>query len=100
MEKPKHQVNLSLQIVPINSSNSYAIIDSAIHSIQESGIKHEVLPFSSIMEGKLEEVIQIMLTAKDAALNSGADELLMNVQIHLKKDGDVTFEEKTEKFKS
>jgi len=55
MIKNAKAVNLSLQIVPIDCSNSYEIIDAAIEAIKESGIKHEVQPFATIMEGKLEE---------------------------------------------
>lgn len=93
-------VNLSLQVVPIDSTNSYEIIDSAIHSIQNSGVKHEVQPFATIMEGKLEELLKIVLEAKDAALQTGANEMILNIQIHLKKDSDVAFEDKTEKLKT
>jgi len=45
MTKNKNLVNVSLQIVPINSTNAYDIIDAGIHTIQDSGIKHEVQPF-------------------------------------------------------
>jgi uncharacterized protein YqgV (UPF0045/DUF77 family) len=99
MSEDKHKVNLSLQVVPIDCSNSYEVIDSAIASIDASGIRYEVQPFSTIMEGKLDELLKTVLDAKEAALNNGANELLLNIQIHLKKDEDVSFEDKTEKFK-
>lgn len=92
-------VNLSLQVVPINSLNAYPIIDKAIEVIQQSGIKHEVQPFATIMEGELNELLQIVAKAKEAALQAGGEELLLNIQIHLKKDKHVSFESKTGKFK-
>ena len=59
MSKNKNTVNVSLQIVPINCTNAYDIIDAGIHTIQDSGIKHEVQPFSSIMQGELEELLKM-----------------------------------------
>jgi len=91
-------VNLSLQIVPVNTANAYPIIDAAIHVIQQSGIKYQVQPFATLLEGSLNEVMDIAMRAKDAALQAGGEELVINIQLHLKKNQDVHFEDKTEKF--
>ena len=99
MKKTNKNVNLSLQVVPINEENSYPIIDEAIAVIQTSGVKHIVNPFATVLEGELSELLNIVINAKDAALNAGAEELLLNIQIHLKKDKSVSFEDKTDKYK-
>ena len=93
-----NKVNLSLQVIPINEAKAYPIIDKAIEIIQVSGLKYEVQPFATILEGTLEEVLVVALAAKEAALKAGAQELVLNIQIHLKKDQDVSFEDKTVKF--
>lgn len=98
MQKNTKTVNLSLQVLPINLSNGYPVVDEAIRVIQESGIKHQVQPFSTVMEGELEELWRIVLQAKKAAEKAGAEELLLNLQIHLKKNQAVHFEDKTGKF--
>jgi uncharacterized protein YqgV (UPF0045/DUF77 family) len=95
----KNKVNLSLQIVPINCTEAYDVIDAGIESIQASGIKCEVQPFSTVMEGELEELLKIVLKAKEAAIKKGGDEMILNIQIHSKESGNVTFEDKTDKFK-
>ena len=92
------KVNLSLQVIPINEAEAYPMIDKAIEVIQTSGLKYEVQPFATILEGTLEEVLAVALAAKEAALDAGAQELVLNIQIHLKKDKDVFFEDKTVKF--
>ncbi len=91
-------VNLSLQIVPVNTADAYPIIDAAIHIIQASGIKYQVQPFATLLEGPLPEVMEIAMQAKDAALEAGGEELVINMQLHLKKDQNVHFEDKTEKL--
>lgn len=92
-------VNLSLQVVPINTTNAYPMIDAAIYAIKRSGVKHEVQAFSTLMEGTLPALWQAVLDAKEAAMEAGANELVLNIQVHLKKDKDVALNEKTEKFK-
>jgi len=99
MKISSNKVNLSLQIVPLNEVNAYPIIDEAIAVIQESGVKYQVSPFATLLEGELAELLNIVIAAKEAALNAGAEELLLNIQIHLKKDKSVAFEDKTDKFK-
>ncbi len=98
MKDTKHKVNLSLQVVPVNMENGYPAIDEAIYAIQASGVRHEVQPFSTVMEGTLEELWEVVQQAKSAAVNAGADELLLNIQIHLKAKADVSLAEKTDKF--
>ncbi len=90
-------VNLSLQIIPVNTADAYPIIDAAIHVVQASGIKYEVQPFATLLEGPLEEVMAVAMRAKEAALEAGGEELVVNIQLHLKKNQDVHFEDKTSK---
>ena len=83
----------------MNEENAYPIIDEAIKVVQNSGIRYQIQPFSTIMEGELSRLIEIVLEAKEAALTAGANELVLNIQIHLKKEQSVSFEDKTAKFK-
>jgi uncharacterized protein YqgV (UPF0045/DUF77 family) len=98
MPKSAQNANLSLQVVPLNTPDAYPFIDAAILAIRASGVRHEVQPFSTVMEGELERLLEIVLAAKNAALEAGAEELLLNIQIHLKKEGDVWLEDKTRKW--
>ncbi len=93
-----YNVNLSLQVVPINSLNSYKMIDEAIEVIQKSGIKYEVGPFATIMEGPFEKLLEIVQEVKSTVMMNEIDELLFNIQIHMKKGRSVKMEDKTSKF--
>ena len=97
--KSKHSVNLSLQVIPLNTEAAYPIIDRAFESIQASGVRCEVQPFATLLEGDWDRLMASVEGAKDAALAAGAEELLLNVQIHLKKDADVHWEDKTAKYR-
>lgn len=92
--KHPYPINLSLQVVPINTTDSYPIIDRAIEEIQASGLKHLLGPFSTSMEGYLSDIMEVVERAKNASLAAGAGELVLNIQVHLKAGEGVYMEEK------
>ncbi|PSL05072.1 MTH1187 family thiamine-binding protein [Cecembia rubra] len=92
-------INLGIQIVPKSKTlDTYALVDKAIEVIQQSGVKHVVTPFETVMEGTQEELMVIAQKAQEAVLQAGADEILVYYRMQIRKDGDVTMGEKTDKF--
>lgn len=90
-----HLVSLGIQIVPKSSKHqTYDLVDHAIEVIQKSGIKHQITPFETVMEGYYDELLEIAKKAEKAVLEAGADECLVYYRIHYRKNEDVTFEEK------
>ena len=88
-------VTIGLQIVPKSKAyDSYQLVDKAIDIIRLSGIKHQITPFETVMEGDYQEIMTICQKAEQAVLDAGADECLVYYRIHYRKSGDVTFEEK------
>jgi uncharacterized protein YqgV (UPF0045/DUF77 family) len=92
------KVNAALQVIPLNTPDSYAIVDQAIAEIQASGLPCQVGPFSTSVEGELTAILSLVEKLRDVCFDQGTEELLLNVQIHLKKDADVTTQEKVAKF--
>lgn len=93
-------INLGIQIVPKSKSlDSYTLVDKAIEVIQQSGIKHVVTPFETVMEGRQEELMAIAQRAQQAVLDAGADEVLGYYRMQVRKNQDVTMGEKTDKFR-
>ncbi len=90
--------NLSIQVIPINQENAYGIIDEALKVIKESGIKHIVGPFSTSLEGELETLMALVDQVRKTCLEAGAIELILNIQIHLHKNKDASFEDKIEQW--
>ncbi len=88
-------INAAIQIVPLNvSKGSYDYIDAAISVIKESGLHYSVTPFETVIEGPERQVLDVLDKARQSALEAGAEELLVNIKLHLRKSQDVTFEEK------
>lgn len=95
-----HLINASIQIVPLAGEDHYhGYIDSAIAVIQQSGLTYSITPMETVIEGPKDQVLEVLDAAREAAMNAGAEELLVNIKLHLKRNKDVTFSEKTDKFK-
>src|SRR5690554_5048566 len=93
-------INLGIQIVPKSKTHeSYDLVDKAIEVIQQSGVRYEVTPFETVMEGPEEQLMAIAKKAQEAVLASGADEILVYYRMQIRKEEDVTMIEKTGKFK-
>jgi uncharacterized protein (TIGR00106 family) len=88
-------INLGIQIVPKSQTlDSYALVDKAIEVIQQSGIKHIVTPFETVMEGPQDELMEIAKKAQEAVLAAGAEEVLVYYRMQIRKNSDVSIEDK------
>ncbi len=92
-------INASLQIVPlVQDKHPYEWVDEAIAVIQQSGIKHEIGPFATILEGTYEQIMNIIHQVQEHLRQKGCAEWITNLQIQLRCDRDITAAEKIEKY--
>ena len=92
------QVHVAIQIVPISKEHPYPIIDKAIEVIDKSGVDYRVGAMETVMQGDYEKLMQIVGDAQQACFNAGAEELVVTLKVHAKKNSDVTWGEKLEKY--
>lgn len=94
----QHIINASIQIVPIvQDRHPYEWVDEAIAVIQSSGIKCEVGPFATVVEGSYERVMKVINDINEHLQQRNCAEWITNVQIQVRSNGDVTADEKTAK---
>lgn len=94
-----HTINASIQLLPIvQDRHPYDWVDEAIAIIQQSGIRHEVGPFATVVEGTYEEVIQVIHQINEHLVSRGCAEWITSLQIQIRSNGPITGDEKTEKF--
>jgi uncharacterized protein (TIGR00106 family) len=92
-------INASIQIIPIVlDKHPYEWVDEAIAIIQQSGIRYEVGPFATVLEGKYDEVLKVISDVNEYLYQKGCVEWISNIQIQIRSNGDITALEKTEKF--
>ncbi len=95
----EHNINLAVQILPkSNTTDAYSIIDKAIGVIKRSGLKNKVCPFETVIEGEYDDIMQLLKKMQKTCFDSGAEELLINIKIQIRKDANVSIEEKTGKY--
>lgn len=97
----KNYVNIALQVLPKSKNKeTYDLVDDAIKVIQDSGLKYQVCPFETAIEGPYDEIMQLVEKVQEKCFSNGADELLVYVKIQNRKQGDVTIEEKMKKYRN
>jgi uncharacterized protein YqgV (UPF0045/DUF77 family) len=94
-------VNASIQILPIvQDRHPYEWVDEGIAIIQNSGIKHEIGPFATVVEGTYAEVISVINAINEHLYTRHCNEWITSIQLQIRSGGDMTGDEKTAKFKS
>lgn len=92
-------INLGFQVLPkVPQERVYAVVDKAIEVVQKSGVKYEVGAMETVMEGELDELLQIVKDAQNACLEAGATEVMTFIKIHYRPEG-VSMDEKLVKYR-
>lgn len=94
-----YRVNASIQILPIvQHKHPYEWVDDAISVIQQSGIKYQIGPFATVVEGSYEEVMNVVHNINEHLFRQGCDEWIASVQFNIRSNRDITAAEKVSKF--
>ncbi|NLM72648.1 MAG: thiamine-binding protein [Clostridiaceae bacterium] len=93
-------VNVSLQVIPnVPNERVYPVVDKVIAMIAASGIKYEVGPMETTMEGELSELLKLVKKAQEICVQEGATRVISMVKIDYSPEG-VTIEEKVGKYRT
>ena len=99
MELDEHRiVNVSVQVLPLNE-DAIPIVDHAIKTIADSGVRFEVGPMETLMEGQLDELISIAKKAHLSCFDAGADQVVTVIKIGDHRHG-TTINDKVEKYRT
>jgi uncharacterized protein (TIGR00106 family) len=94
----KFKVNIAVQLLPMGTGDAYARVDEAITLIEKSGLKYRVCPFETVLEGDYDRIIQLVKDIQMNCLESGITETICNLKIQMRRDSDVTIDDKMEKY--
>lgn len=94
-------INASIQILPIvQDKHPYDWVDEAITIIQKSGIRYEVGPFATVIEGQYEDVMKVIHDVNDHLYQKECNEWITSVQMQIRSKGNITADEKIEKYQA
>jgi len=92
-------INVAFQILPKGENmDVYPLVDVAIEVIQKSGLKYQVCPFETVIEGKYNEVMQVIKDAQIACFEEGANEFIAYIKMQVNKSKDIKIEDKMVKY--
>jgi uncharacterized protein YqgV (UPF0045/DUF77 family) len=92
------KINMAIQLLPTKCTiDKIELIDKAILCIKNSGLKHIVCPFETVVEGTYDEIFKLVDTIRKTTLNNGCDELIVNMKMHAGIN-DIFFEDKLVKY--
>ncbi|HBC97532.1 MAG TPA: hypothetical protein DC034_12145 [Clostridium sp.] len=91
--------NVSLQVLPlVDEKELYGVVDKVIEYIDSCGVKYEVGPMETTMEGELSRLLKIVEKAQNICVKYGASRVASVVKIDYKPSG-ITMEEKIGKYR-
>lgn len=92
-------VNVAIQVLPISKSKAmYDIVDAAIDEIAQSGLKYEVTPFETVVEGVYADVMDLVGKVQERCYAEGANDIICNLKIQSRAVGDVFIDDKIGKY--
>ncbi|MCM3603558.1 thiamine-binding protein [Robertmurraya korlensis] len=92
---------VSIQIIPKtkNGENVIPYVDAAIAIIDASGVKYEVHPLETTMEGDLQELFAIITKMNEKMIEMGSSNVISQVKILYQPSG-IKMDTLTEKYRS
>jgi uncharacterized protein (TIGR00106 family) len=91
-------VNVSVQVLPL-VENVYPVVDRAIEVIAASGVKYEVGPMETVMEGPLDKLLDVAKAAHRACFEAGAARVVTIIKIG-DAEGGTSIEEKVGRYRA
>ncbi|MGE7758880.1 thiamine-binding protein [Peribacillus sp. NPDC097895] len=89
---------ISIQIIP-KGENVIPMVDEAIKIIDESGVKYEVHPLETTMEGELSELFAVIEKMNVRMIEIGSPNVISQVKILYQPSG-ITMGTLTEKYRA
>jgi uncharacterized protein (TIGR00106 family) len=89
---------LEVSIVPVGTDDTSfsSFVSRTQDAVRRHGIKHQVTPMSTILEGSLEECLACARDMHQAALQAGAQRVVTNIVIDHRTDKRDSMEERVE----
>ena len=87
-----------VSIVPLGTGNVSVseYVADAVHVLQKSGLKYQVTPMGTIIEGNLEDVLQVIKRMHETPFARGIQRVYTTIKLDDRRDRKVEMEEKVQ----
>ncbi len=77
----KRTLNVGVQVLPL-VDDAFPVVDKAIEAIQASGVKYEVGPLETTLEGDdMDQLVEVAKSAHRACFEAGARKVVTIIKI-------------------
>lgn len=81
-------VMAGFQVLPNGKDmDTNGILPHIVNVIEDSGLKHEVGPMETVVEGSMADVLTLLEKTQKIAIEDGATEVITNVKLHYRPEG-------------
>ena len=95
----KNKINVAIQVLPeADGKVKYQLVDQAIQAIEQSGFIYKVCPFETVVECSFHELSELIGSIHNACEAAGTEKMITNLKIQVDFSGDVSIEDKMEKY--
>jgi len=77
---------MGIQVMP-QAEATYDVVDRAIAAIAASGLPYEVTPLETVVEGGLDELLEVAKAAHRACLKAGARSVITHIKLAERAEG-------------
>ena len=101
MGKKEINASVAIQVLPNVAGNEeiVRVVDEVIAFIKSKGLKMNVAPFETTIEGDFDELMEIVKECQSVAVKAGAEGVMSYVKINYKLKGDILkIDEKISKY--
>ncbi|WP_409274585.1 MTH1187 family thiamine-binding protein [Neobacillus sp. SCS-31] len=91
---------VSIQIIPkaATSEETIKLVDAAIEVIDQAGVKYEVHPLETTMEGELSQLLGVIQKMNERMIELGTPNVISQIKILYQPNG-ITMDRLTEKYR-
>ena len=85
-------------ITPMTDADMRPFVDTALNEIKKQGLKYEVGPVATTIEGDLDRVLDAIKHAHQSVLDMGVERVITDIRLDEKKDG-ISIEEEVKGYR-
>ena len=91
---------VSIQIIPKtpNGEDSIPYVDEAIQVIEQAGVKYQVHPLETTMEGDLHQLLNVVEKMNERLHQIGCPSIISQVKIYSRADKQASMTDLTKKY--
>ncbi|WP_088104511.1 thiamine-binding protein [Halalkalibacter urbisdiaboli] len=81
-------VTAGFQVLPNGKDmDTNGVIPKIIDIVKQSGLNYEVGPMETVVEGEIDDVLELIKRTQQVGIETGASEVITNMKLHYRPKG-------------